>query len=342
MAAADVEKPVELWVKSVVEFSSEYDARFAATMIIGEPTVYPKYGDCVGTWTQKTHTANEFIVVEFGEKLFVTEIGIYETYNSGGVIRVSAFDDFSGKWIKLWETEKATRLSVSRIFNPPIGELAFKANRFRLDVDSSASADCWREIDAIKIKGNRQSSNKPPVSEIPANLKEFVNNPLFSDVKFLIEDREVVAHRVILAARSGYLKSLLCGAKPEDKGIKLEGISYAGFLAVMQFIYSNDVGPSLPPQVLTELIRIGDKIFLNCLKTLSLHYLTENMTPDNVIDIYRNATEKLPRLDDIEKLSLDFAAKHLTKVTKTTSFINLPKEIMLVVTQETASRLKLD
>jgi len=36
---------------------------WAANNVIGEPLVYPRYGDINGAWAQGTMTANEFIVV---------------------------------------------------------------------------------------------------------------------------------------------------------------------------------------------------------------------------------------------------------------------------------------
>lgn len=331
-----------LWAKSVVEKSSEYDERWGAIQILGPATVYPANGDIKGTWAQKTLSADEFIVVEYEEQIFVTAIEIYETYNAGGVVGVSAFDNFSNTWIKLWEAKSAQRVDGSRIFSPPIGAPPFKIDRIRLNVDCTV-AKTWVELDAVKIKGTRLSSNKPPVSEFSIVLKEFVNNSLFSDVKFTIEGKEVSGHKAILSARSGYFRALLCGGNFEpDKAIKLDDISYAGFVAMMEYIYTNDCDPSLPTEVLTELIRIGDKLSMNNMRAKSYSYLQQNMTVDNVIYIYCNATEKLPHLPDIEDLALDFMAKHLTKVTRTTLFINLSRETMLVIIQETTARLNLN
>ena len=333
---------VELWVKGVVQFSSEYDDRFAADKIIGEPNVYPKYGDYPGAWAQKTLSAKEFIVVEFDEQLYLTGVDIYETYNAGAVIGISAFDEVSGLWINLWKTAQATRIETSRIFSPAIQEQAIKSRRIRVDVDCTV-ANSWCEIDAIKIKGKQKSSNKPEVNEVPENLKELVNNPLFSDVAFLVEEKEVVAHKVILAARSGYFRSLLTdGTFGDDKRIKLANFSQNGLLALLHYIYSNEFDDSLPTQVLTELIRVGDRMSMLGMKTLSFQYLSHNINPDNAIDIYRNATEAAPRLTEIESLALDFISKHLTKITKTKAFSDLSKEVMFTVVQEAASRLNLD
>lgn len=341
-AETNGDAPIELWAKSVVEFSSQYDDRYAADKILGAPNFYPKYGDHKGTWAQKTLTAKEFIVVEFDEQLYLTAVEVYETYNAGGIIRISAFDEVSGLWIKIWENAKATRIETSRAFSPAIQEQAFKSKRIRVDVDCTV-CNSWCELDAIKIKGKRQSSNKPAVNELPANLKEFVNNPLFSDVTFVLEDKEVVAHRVILAARSGYFRSLLSdGTFGDDKRIKLDNFSHYGFLALLHYIYSNEFDASLPTQVITELIRVGDRLSMIGMKTLSNHYLSQNINPDNVIDIYRNATEAVPRLIEIEKLTLDYISQHLTKVTKTKAFGDLSKEVMFTIVQEAASRLNLD
>lgn len=333
---------VELWVKSAVESSSDFDERYTAKSIIGEPSVYPKYGDHKGTWAQKNLLANEFITVEFEEQLYVSVIEIYETYNAGGVFRISAFDNFSDKWIVVWSAKTAKRIEKSRIFSPTIEELAFTANRFKLEVDCTI-AKSWVELDSVKIKGTRLPSNKPSTSELSANLKQLLSNPLFSDVTFLVEDKEIPAHKAILSTRSGYFQTLLTnGILEADKPIKLTDITSAGFLAMLHYIYTNDFDPILPTQVTTELIRIGDKISLLSMKTLGRGYLSKNITVDNVIDIYRNATEQLPRLDEVENLTLDFIAKHLTKVSVTVPFTNLTKDVMLAIIQAVSSRLNLN
>lgn len=55
--------------------------------------------------------------LEFEEYVYVAEIDIFETYNSGGVVSIKGLDD-SGTWRILWKTNKPKKLSSERVFSP--------------------------------------------------------------------------------------------------------------------------------------------------------------------------------------------------------------------------------
>ena len=50
--------------------------------------VYPRYGDIQNTWAQSTHSANEFIELEFPKELIVSKLFIYETFHAGSITRI--------------------------------------------------------------------------------------------------------------------------------------------------------------------------------------------------------------------------------------------------------------
>lgn len=54
----------------------------------------------------------------FLEKVYPTEINIYETYNAGGTRKVEAKTD-SGTWVTIYEAPKVEVIKASRIFKPP-------------------------------------------------------------------------------------------------------------------------------------------------------------------------------------------------------------------------------
>lgn len=69
--------------------------------------MFPSYGDLHGAWGQASgHITNtEFIEVEFAEEVYVTEIHIYETYHSGGIVNIKIKDKSINDWRSVWQAE---------------------------------------------------------------------------------------------------------------------------------------------------------------------------------------------------------------------------------------------
>jgi len=77
------------------------------------------------------------------------------------------------------------------------------------------------------------------------------------------------------------------------------------------------------------------------MKTLSFVRLCSAIDVTNVIDIYRDAAEHLPSLDDVEQLCLRFIASNLDRVTKVTTFCQLPQQVMLRIIQDATAHLSI-
>lgn len=60
-----------------------------------------------------------FFQVQFHEKVFLSEVNVYETYHAGGTKSIQAKDP-SGKWDTIYENTKLECIKQSRIFSPPI------------------------------------------------------------------------------------------------------------------------------------------------------------------------------------------------------------------------------
>jgi speckle-type POZ protein len=338
---------VELWVKRVVEFSSEYNNHsWAACCVIGEPRVYPRYGDIQGAWAQGNVSDSEYIIVEFAEKLFIESVEAYETLNAGAIVRISAWNADGGEWITRWEADNLMPqvIQTSRCFMPTLQKADFATDRLKLELNCTL-AQSWCEIDAVKIKGKRMLCPQPPqLTELSSNLRQLVNNDLFADVTFEVEDQQVHAHRAILSVRSEYFRAMFRGGLKESNSrqtITVNDVSYLGFVAMMQFIYTNSFDNSVLPLHMVELIRIGDRFSLEGMKTLSYCRLCTEITTVNVIDIYRDAVDNLPRLEDVEHLCLNFIANHLDLVAKVPAFCQLPQPVMLSIIQDATARLSL-
>ncbi|XP_061164565.1 F-box/LRR-repeat protein 4-like [Saccostrea echinata] len=129
--------------------------RYSAKQIVGKPNVYPRYGDSQGTWTQATGQLNEnqFIQVRFPEKVWITEVNIYETYNAGTVKRILAKNK-ENQWEEIFAVSHVHPIMIrkARKFSPKIKKVNFPVNELRIEVDCSVSPS-WVEIDAVEIVG---------------------------------------------------------------------------------------------------------------------------------------------------------------------------------------------
>lgn len=62
--------------------------------------------------------------VTFEQKVYPTKVSIYETYNPGSVVRISAGDGH-GMWKTLWEGKPQCVGPSPRIFSPEIASIDF-------------------------------------------------------------------------------------------------------------------------------------------------------------------------------------------------------------------------
>jgi hypothetical protein len=86
---------------------------------------------------------------------------------------------------------------------------------------------------------------------------------------------------------------------------------------------------------------VAEKFSLEDAKVLACWRLCHAVDVNNVVDIYCNAVNQVPRLLDVEKTCLNFIARNLQQVSKTTSFCDLPQDLMLRLVQEAAAMLSL-
>lgn len=98
------------YASTVLAFSTEFQPSnaacslpWAACKILGEPDVYPFYGDAPLAWASATVSAQrEFIVVGFDIPMPITSVNIYETYYPGAIDTVYVRNANTGEWLMVW------------------------------------------------------------------------------------------------------------------------------------------------------------------------------------------------------------------------------------------------
>ncbi|WAQ96631.1 SPOPL-like protein [Mya arenaria] len=276
---------VSQWVSRVRAYSSQYDSdSWNADQVIGSPRVYPQYGDIVGTWAPGDRNNSEFL----------------ETYHAGGTKAVLG-KTADGRWVPLYTAPSIENITSSRIFSPPLNEQSLKTRELRIEVDCTV-AGTWVEIDAVQLHGRRFLLAPPPsMSDMASDLEKLINDERFSDCSFTVEGKTVYAHRAILCVRSDYFRALFADHTKESKSkepIVIPDVSYPNFLAVLHFLYTNQLPDTLDTIALTNLWRVADRFSMDGLKALAALQVCEKINTENVVDTFVCANNNLPIIVD--------------------------------------------
>jgi hypothetical protein len=129
--------------------------------LLGQPNTRG-FGDISTAWASSSPDGrDEFVIVEFPHSMMAAAVEIYETYNPGAIVRVSAVAA-NGSETTLWQGADPLRGTpgggISRIpFSVPQ-----RTRRLKIDI-ASKSYSGWNEIDAVGLvghQGQRQWASK--------------------------------------------------------------------------------------------------------------------------------------------------------------------------------------
>jgi len=108
-------------------------------------------GDIVTAWASQSPDGQaEWLTLQYEDFVQPTAVLVYETYNPGALVRVTAFKP-DGEEVELWKgvdpTAADAGMGVSEI---PV-KIDFKTNRVKLYIDSP-NFPGWNEIDAVGLR----------------------------------------------------------------------------------------------------------------------------------------------------------------------------------------------
>jgi len=178
---------------------------------------------------------------------------------------------------------------------------------------------------------------EPMVSEDPSDCRQELverldilrRNQTFCDVKVVVKDKELAAHKAVLAAGSPFFFSLLTSDMRESKEdlirIELEEAMASVMGDVLQYVYTGNV--SVTEENAHNLMATADYLLLPGLKTAVGRYFMEVLTTENCVfnyyfaDKYQCAVLKEKAR---EMINSDFSA-----VMETDDFLSLDtKQVM--------------
>ena len=156
-----------------------------------------------------------------------------------------------------------------------------------------------------------------PPSTLTTDLRNLVNDDALSDVTFIVEDRPVYAHKVLLM-RSPYFQAMFLGPMMESSQseIRLEQVGYDIFLLLLEYLYTDAV--RIPLDAAMDLFAAANQFSLPRLQAMCEKKMLESITIGSAATIFLAAD--LHSADNLRTKSLKYILAHFEQVSKTEAF----------------------
>jgi PKD repeat protein len=145
-----------LWAHHVIAFSSRYTSPeipewwWSEEQALGEPDVYPNYGDSVKAWAPLTaNRQREFIELGYETAMKINRVTVYETMKPGTVDTVYVKNP-DGDWVIVWSGTAMPQPDEARAFEIEFPLTEFDVSDIRIAMNSPA-IPYWNEIDAVSV-----------------------------------------------------------------------------------------------------------------------------------------------------------------------------------------------
>lgn len=186
----------QLFASKVVNYSSQFNStNWSAQQILGEPKVYPRYGDIAGSWTYAwpLTTRYQSITVQFDEPLYGEYVEIYETYNAGAIVSIDIIytvDTITEKK-NIYQQSEPTVIRKSQITRAEIPTLLYPMNMVEITIDpypatNKGEVRTFVELDAIRLTGKTVTENTSTLIQEQKYYYFVDNTPLNLKSKLLV------------------------------------------------------------------------------------------------------------------------------------------------------------
>ncbi|KAI9117470.1 hypothetical protein K1719_011636 [Acacia pycnantha] len=187
-------------------------------------------------------------------------------------------------------------LALAHLCSPDDQKFIFVDNNglaFLVDLLTSINLNQRREASMALHSLAIRTTSISPLDTTPSSTtlkvyfcEQYVNNPVLSDVTFLVEGKRFYAHRISLLASSDVFRAMLDGVYREKKAkdILIPNIKWVVFELMMRFIYTGIVDVNV--DLAQDLLRAADQYLLDGLKRSCECVIAQDISLGNVSRLY--------------------------------------------------------
>ncbi|XP_061632520.1 kelch-like protein 32 isoform X2 [Phyllopteryx taeniolatus] len=165
------------------------------------------------------------------------------------------------------------------------------------------------------LTGHRLCQSKSHQDSVLSALNQQRKDGLLCDVTLVAGEQKFHAHKAILAACSDYFRAMfsLCMVESVADEVTLQGVTSVGLKHALDFAYTGQI--VLEPAVIQDVLSAGSHLQLLELLSICSHYLIQEMSSANYLELYRVAD--LFHLPSLEEAAVDFLVGHLSELSQT-------------------------
>eukprot|EP01125_Pyxidicula_operculata_P015985 TRINITY_DN5460_c0_g1_i2.p1 TRINITY_DN5460_c0_g1~~TRINITY_DN5460_c0_g1_i2.p1 ORF type:complete len:565 (-),score=49.18 TRINITY_DN5460_c0_g1_i2:150-1844(-) len=151
-----------------------------------------------------------------------------------------------------------------------------------------------------------------------------LNSPEYpSDITFMVQDKPILCHKIILCGGSEYFRAMfkLKMAESSKSVIQIEDQQYEVFLSMLTVIYSNgkQIQSIINAENALDLFLVSNRYIVSSLQNECERYIKENLDVDNVCQILELAS---PLSDSLKFYCLKFIYAYYDDIKNTDTFKN--------------------
>jgi len=186
-----------------------------------------------------------------------------------------------------------------------------------------------------KTSETKEGETQPTFKDfsLRASFAPLYLNSRFSDVVFLVGDKQIPAHRLILSRASPFFESMLYSRLSNGNfdvtvtkiplQIKIKDTDPESFESMLKLIYKEEI--DINNLNVQSLMKLAAKYQVPKLQGVCLSYMESGISEDSVLEMY----EMGPKIFGDESFGLKFISEHIQNLIKKPSFLKLSEDRLL-------------
>lgn len=174
---------------------------------------------------------------------------------------------------------------------------------------------------------------KNPCSKSEILKKLYKQRAETGDIIFVVEGKEIHAHRCVLAALSPKYKAQFYGAISDKDVIHVSDASYDAFMEFLKFFYTDTV--TLTVANIEAVLNLANQSLVDVLITECINFLCDAVGLDKLLWFYRMAHQY--EIDSLKKLCFNHIKANLLAVFKTSDFLHCEHDMLCHILELSSS-----